>query len=127
MSGGKRQLLGLALIVARETPLILLDEPTSSLDLRWQLDTLSLLRQHARQANALAVIALHDLNLAIRYCDDAILIAEGGCIACGPVEQVITADRLRQVFGVQARIERCSQNRPIVLIDQSISSDETRA
>jgi len=105
MSGGQRQLVALAQTLVREPTLMLLDEPTSALDLRHQVSVLSRMRQTVRGENArLAVIALHDLNLAARYCDEVALLAGGRLVASGPPVEVLRADLLEQVYGVRARV-----------------------
>lgn len=120
LSGGKRQILGLALIIARETSLMLLDEPTSALDLRWQLETLTMVKDVVDKENTSAIIAMHDINLALRFCDDAIILNEGNVLAAGTSNAVITPDILKHVYQVQTRIEQCSLGHSIVLVDKPI-------
>ncbi len=120
LSGGQRQLLSLALVLARHTPLILLDEPTSALDLRWQVETMSAIRRTAWKRSALALVAIHDLNLALRFCDQVVVLAGGRVLAAGPTGSTLTRDLLRQAYGVEARIEYCSTGRPIVLADHAL-------
>ena len=119
LSGGKRQLLGLAQAIVRDAPLLLLDEPTSALDLRWEVEALGVLRDLARDAGTLCLIALHDLNLALRFCDQVILLAQGGVLAAGLAAGTLTPDRLFQAYGVVARIETCTQGQPFVIVDRS--------
>lgn len=119
LSGGKRQLLGLALIVARETRLLLLDEPTSALDLRWQLEALDIIKASAHQGKTTSIVAIHDINLALRFCDDIILLADGKVAAAGNTSEVLTPEIIRSVYGVEARVERCSKNLPIFIVDHT--------
>ena len=119
LSGGQRQLLGLAQVLARKTRLLLLDEPTSALDLKWEVEALAALRDFALYGEAICLIALHDLNLALRFCDQIVLLAERGVAAAGPVKDSLTADLIGRVYGVTARIEPCSKGRPIVLADRA--------
>lgn len=121
LSGGKRQLLGLALLAARDTQLQLLDEPTSALDMRWELEALHAFRALSRERGSICLVALHDLNLALRYCDQIVLLTEGRVLAAGPSTATLTPDLLRRAYGVEARIETCSQGRPIVLADAALS------
>lgn len=122
LSGGQRQLLSLALVLARQTPLLLLDEPTSALDLRWQVETLMAVRRAAADRSALALLAIHDLNLALRFCDHVAVLADGRVLASGPADGTLTPDLLRRAYGVDARIERCSSGRPIVLADRATAT-----
>ncbi len=117
LSGGKRQLLGLSQILARRTDVILLDEPTSALDLHWQVETLDVMRTEATSRGALVIMALHDLNLALRFCDDLILLHHGRLLAEGPAATTLTPDLLCAAYGVQARLECCSHGLPHVVVD----------
>lgn len=117
LSGGQRQMAGLAQLLARSPRLLLLDEPTSALDLRWQLQLLQSLRAHVQRHNTLCVMAVHDLNLAARFCDHMLLMSQGCLLASGPPRVVLTPALLRQAYGVQARVERCSRGMPMVLVD----------
>jgi len=120
LSGGKRQLLGLAQILARETRVILLDEPTSALDLRWQTEAISVIRRYVRDRGAIAIAALHDINLALRYCDSLVLVGGGRVLAHGSAGNTLTPDLLRQAYGVEARIESCSRGRTFVVVDDAV-------
>jgi iron complex transport system ATP-binding protein len=106
LSGGERQGVLLARALAQEPRLLLLDEPTSNLDLKHQHRALTLARQLARE-NALGVIvAVHDLALAARYCDRLILLLCGRVLAEGTPEQVLTPEHLRHAFDIEAQIYR---------------------
>lgn len=120
LSGGKRQLLGLAQILARETDFILLDEPTSALDLRWQTEALSVMRDVVRRRGAMAISALHDINLALRYCDYIVLVGNGRVMAQGAAEATLTTELLRTAYGVETRLETCSQGRTFVVVDGAV-------
>jgi iron complex transport system ATP-binding protein len=117
LSGGKRQLLGLSQVLARRSDLIFLDEPTSALDLRWKVEALAVMRETALARNALVLIALHDLNLALRFCDRLILLGNGGVLAEGPAESTLDPEMLRMAYGVEARLETCSKGRAIVVVE----------
>ena len=67
------------------------------------------------------LIALHDLNHALRYCDQTIVIAGGGLVASGQTEDVITPEMLREVYKVIARIEHCSEGKPMVIVDGTVA------
>lgn len=117
LSGGQRQMIGLAQVLARAPRLLLLDEPTSALDLNWQLALLDAVRDTAARDGAVALIAIHDINLALRFCTRLVVLGQGGVFASGAPDAVLTPDLLRSAYGVAARIERCSQGHPIVLVD----------
>lgn len=119
LSGGQRQMVGLAQLLVRRPRLLLLDEPTSALDLRWQLRVLETVRGVVRQNGAVAMIAAHDVNLALRFCDRIVVLGRGGPIADGPPLDAMTPEVLRRAFGVDGRIERCSAGHPVVVADRA--------
>ncbi|UUP17394.1 ABC transporter ATP-binding protein [Nitratireductor thuwali] len=121
LSGGQRQLVSIAQTLAREPQVLLMDEPTSALDLHRQIGVLSLVRRLARERGMVIFIALHDLNHALRFADHVMVIANGGLHACGPVAEVLTPALLRSVYEIEARIERCSQGQPHVIVDDVAS------
>jgi iron complex transport system ATP-binding protein len=96
LSGGERQRVLLARALAQQPKVLLLDEPTNHLDIAHQLELLSLVRR----LGVTAVIALHDLTLAAAYCDRLALLEAGRLVAVGPPEDVLTPDRVRDVYGV---------------------------
>jgi len=120
LSGGQRQLAAIAQTLAREPEVLLLDEPTSALDLQRQMQVLGCLQRLARRDGLLVLVAMHDLNQALRHADQAIVIADGTLQASGPVRQVISAGLLRSVWRVQARIECCSRGLPQVVVDSAV-------
>lgn len=104
LSGGERQRVLIARALAQEGRLLLLDEPTSGLDLRHQLATLSALRGIADEGRVGALVAIHDLALAARFCDRLLLLRAGRVLANGPWREVLTPANVEALFGVQARI-----------------------
>lgn len=104
LSGGQRQLVAVAQMLVRQPEVLLLDEPTSALDLRHQVELLKLLRAEVTSRECLAVVVLHDLNLAARYCDHLVVLSGGHVIAEGAPTQVLTSDLLEQVYGLRARV-----------------------
>ena len=117
LSGGQRQLVSIAQALAREPEILLMDEPTAALDLHRQIEVLSLVRRLARDRGMLILIALHDLNHALRFADQALVIGDGGLRGCGPVGDIVTPDLLTAVYGVDARIEACSRGHRHVIVD----------
>ena len=106
VSGGQRQLVYLAQAIFRAPRALLLDEPTAALDLRHQLVVLDTLRAHARAQGVPVMVAMHDLSLAAQFADHVICLAEGAIDACGSASEVMDADRLRRLYGVEAEIAR---------------------
>jgi iron complex transport system ATP-binding protein len=102
LSGGERQRAFLALALAQAPQVLLLDEPTTYLDVRYQLELLDLL-QHLNQTQTLSIITvLHDLNLALRYSDRLAMLKDGCLWAIGTPADITTPENLRQVFGIEA-------------------------
>lgn len=104
LSGGQRQLVALAQMVVRDPQILLLDEPTSALDLHNQIEVLRLVRRAVDSGHRMAIVALHDLNLAACYCDRLVLLHEGGVHAEGSPSEVLTPDVLERVYGLRARV-----------------------
>jgi len=103
LSGGEHQRVLLARALAQETPVLLLDEPTASLDINHQLATLSLVRELVREGRT-AVAAIHDLDLAARFCDRMALVADGRLLAVGTPPEVLTSERLAKAYGVPTAV-----------------------
>ncbi|MBX2806984.1 MAG: ABC transporter ATP-binding protein [Hyphomicrobiales bacterium] len=123
LSGGQRQLVGLAQVLVQKPQLLLLDEPTSALDLRWQIEVLRAVRKAAREDGSICLIAVHDLNLAMRFCDVIAILGGGRLLAMGPPDDIVTPSILREAFGVEARVERCSRGQAIILADDVTGKD----
>lgn len=120
LSGGQRQLVSLAQALVRKPEVLLMDEPTSALDLHRQIEVLSFVSDLAARTGMIVLIALHDLNHALRYCENTMVIASGEMVVSGPTENVITPAMLRDIYRIDARIEPCSQGRPMVIVDGAL-------
>ncbi len=101
LSGGERQRVVIARALAQNAPIMVLDEPTTGLDLWHQLVILGLLRKLACDQRRTIVLVSHDLNMAINHCDHAILLATGKLVAAGPVKAVMTPEILERVYRVR--------------------------
>jgi len=101
LSGGEARRVHLAAALAQETALLLLDEPTSSLDIHHELTVFDMLRRRANDGGRAVVAVTHDVNLAGRFCTHVLLMSEGRCVAQGPPSEVITPETLEPVYGVR--------------------------
>lgn len=104
MSGGQRQLVAVAQMLVREPSIMLLDEPTSALDLRHQVELLQHIRDEVAGTTKLALVAIHDLNLAARFCDELLVVKAGRVVAHDTPQAVLTPDLLEEVYGIRARV-----------------------
>ncbi len=106
LSGGEFQRVLIARVLAQEPEALLLDEPTASLDIHHQIQVLDLVRSLVQEKGLSVVMAIHDLNLAVRYCDQLVLLNRGKQVSAGTPEEVLTPENLHTVFGVDARLYR---------------------
>jgi iron complex transport system ATP-binding protein len=120
LSGGQRQLVALAQALIRKPQVLLMDEPTSALDLHRQVEVLSFITSAAKRDGMIVLIALHDLNHALRYCESTIVIANGEMAASGATSSVVTQEMLRDIYKIDARIEHCSQGKAMVIVDGAL-------
>ena len=104
LSGGQRQRVWIAMALAQDPDVLLLDEPTTFLDVAHQIDVLDLLLEQNRDRGTTVVMVLHDLNMAARYADHLVVMADGQVLATGAPAEVLTAELVGRAFGVQARI-----------------------
>lgn len=104
LSGGQRQRVWIAMALAQETEILLLDEPTTFLDVTHQIEVLDLITDLNRRSGTTVAIVLHDLNLAARYADHLIAMKSGAITAQGSPSDVVTEDLVRDVFGLESRI-----------------------
>ncbi|MCA0144018.1 ABC transporter ATP-binding protein [Blastococcus sp. LR1] len=116
LSGGQRQRVWIAMALAQQTDLLLLDEPTTFLDVAHQVEVLDLLTDLNRTRGTTIVMVLHDLNLAARYADHLVALAGGRVHAAGEPTDVLTEDCIRAVFGLESRvIVDPTSGRPLML------------
>jgi iron complex transport system ATP-binding protein len=104
LSGGQRQRVWLAMVLAQQTPILLLDEPTTYLDIAHQVDVLDLCASLQEEHGRTLVAVLHDLNHACRYADQLIAMRDGQIVAHGEPSRIVTADLVEQVFGLRCTV-----------------------
>jgi iron complex transport system ATP-binding protein len=116
LSGGEQQRLLIARALAQSSPILLLDEPSSHLDLHHQLSLLDLVLRLAHEDGLAVLLALHDLNLVARFADQVILLVNGRIQTAGLPDEVLTADHLSQAFKVSIQIFPVSPGLPPVIV-----------
>ena len=116
LSGGEKQKVILARALAQQPQVLLLDEPTSALDIQNQYQVLKLVRDICHNDNMMAVVVIHDLNLALRFCDRFLLLKDGQVYRYGD-RSVLDSEALLQVYGVQAKVVEV-EGRHMVLVDE---------
>lgn len=115
LSGGQRQRVWIAMALAQETPILLLDEPTTYLDIAHQVEVLNLARDLQREGYTV-VLVLHELNLAFRYATNLVVMQAGSIVAQGAVGDVVTAELIREVYGLPCQlIADPISGRPLVI------------
>jgi iron complex transport system ATP-binding protein len=123
LSGGQRQRAWFAMAMAQDTPVLMLDEPTTFLDLGAQIELLEMAVELNRTQNRTIALVLHDMNLAARYSDWLIAMKCGEVVAAGPPEEIITPELLAAVFEVEATVLRDEETgSPFVLIDRKLAA-----
>ena len=126
LSGGQIQRVSLARTLAQDPKFYIFDEPTSALDLRNQLDTLTMMRGIIKNKGVSMVMAMHDLNLALRYSDKVMALKDGTVYNFGPAEEVITEQMIKDVYGVDSEIFDGPRGKIIYAYDDANSIDRPR-
>jgi iron complex transport system ATP-binding protein len=116
LSGGEKQKVMLARALAQQPKVLLLDEPTSALDIQNQYQVLKLVREFCHKDNMIAVVVIHDLNLALRFCDRFLLLKDGQVYRHGD-RSILDGEALKDVYGVDAQVVEVG-GRHIVLVDE---------
>jgi iron complex transport system ATP-binding protein len=111
LSGGERQLVFIARALAQQTPILLLDEPTSFLDIKHQVDIYDLLKKMQLEKQKTIVAVSHDINLAAQYSDTVLLLEAGAGFAFGPTKEILSVERIESVFGVKTFSVQTGQNK----------------
>jgi iron complex transport system ATP-binding protein len=106
LSGGERQLVIIARALTQEPKVLLLDEPTSHLDINYQIEIMELLKRLTSEEKLIVVAVIHDLNLAAQYCDRLALLHEGKIVSLGTQAQVLTAENIKNTFGADVIVKK---------------------
>ncbi|MHC1598351.1 MAG: ABC transporter ATP-binding protein [Candidatus Methanofastidiosia archaeon] len=104
LSGGEFQRVIIARALAQQPKILLLDEPTSQLDINHQFEIMKLIRELARKKDMMVIIISHNLNHSLRYCDSLLLLNDGCVHSCGDAEKVLTTKNIKEVYGVEAEL-----------------------
>ncbi len=116
LSGGEKQRVVIAAALTQTAEIMLLDEPTASLDLAYQLEVASLLTDLNRTRGVTVVVATHDLNLAASVCRDLVLLRGGSIVAQGPTAEILTAENIRALYEVDADVHRHDASGHLVVV-----------
>lgn len=122
LSGGQKQRVLIARALAQEPEVLLLDEPTSNLDVKHQLEALDTVRSIVKATGISAVMAIHDLNLAARYSDTLVMLKNGTVHAIGDPSSLLTVENIRSIFGVEAVVMK-DLDRPYVVPIRSLNGE----
>ncbi len=116
LSGGEKQRVLIARALAQEAKILLLDEPTSNLDLKHQIEVMDLIKTLIKENGLAAVTVLHDLNIAAKYCDKLIMMKEGRIYAAGDIDSVLTEQNIKEVYGVTVSVQRNLEKPHIIVV-----------
>ncbi|SDG91009.1 ABC transporter ATP-binding protein [Alloyangia pacifica] len=109
LSGGQRQRAFIAMVLAQDTPLLMMDEPVNHLDLKYQYAVLDLVRGLVTEQGKTLIMVLHDLNLALSYADDVVVLEDGRVLTQGPAREVLDSATVARAFGVEAEMSRLGE------------------
>ena len=116
LSSGQSQRVLMARALAQEAKVLLLDEPTSNLDVKYQREVMESVRTVVNQKEIGACAIIHDLDLALRFCDTSVLLNEGNIVCFGKTEDVLTAENIKNVFGVDSCIETIRGSKHLIIL-----------
>ena len=116
LSGGQRQRVWIAMALAQNTKILFLDEPTTYLDIKYQLDILKLIKSLNAKYNITIIMVLHDINQAVNYSDEIIAMKDGKILAKGTPEDIITEDILKQVYGISLLVKEIDNRKFVITV-----------
>ncbi|HTY74453.1 MAG TPA: heme ABC transporter ATP-binding protein [Candidatus Nanoarchaeia archaeon] len=123
LSGGEKQRVVIARALAQEPEILLLDEPLTHLDMINQLEVMDLVKELCTKEGMIVLAVIHDLNLAARYCDNALLLKNGKVWAAGPIDQVLTSENIKTVFKVDCIVKKSPVTNSLYIIPLSIQKN----
>lgn len=123
LSGGQQQKVLIARALVQETGVILLDEPTSNLDIWHQIDVMDIIRSLVKKRDLTAIVAIHDLNMAAKYSDTIMMMKSGKIVATGTPEEVLTEENLASVYGIHAKVRIFEEIPHIIPISRILQKD----
>jgi iron complex transport system ATP-binding protein len=121
LSGGQQQKVILARALVQEADILLLDEPTSNLDVKQQLETMEIVRSMVAEKGISAILAIHDLNLAAKYADRIVMLKDGRIYDVGEPFSVFTGENIRDVYGVEAEVKE-DEGKPYILVKRPLKN-----
>jgi iron complex transport system ATP-binding protein len=126
ISGGQQQRVFIARALAQEPGTLLLDEPTSNLDIQHQLEVMEIIKDLVVKKGISTIMAVHDLNLASRYTDRVIIMKGGRIFAAGTPPDVLTPENIRSVYGVEVEVINRNGEMPYIIPIRSVRQDGRR-
>ena len=116
LSGGQRQRVWIAMALAQKTKILFLDEPTTYLDIRYQIEILKLIKRLNKEFGITIITVLHDINQAIHYSDEIIAMKDGKIIAQGVPQNVITEEAIKEVYDIDLKVEELQGNNFVITV-----------
>ena len=125
LSGGQKQRVWIAMALAQDAKVLLLDEPTTYLDIRYQLQILRLIRRLNEEYGFTIIMVLHDVNQSLYYSDEIVALKAGKCIAQGSPQQILTGELIQKVYGVTLKVSDASFSASFGLMEPSVVISST--
>ncbi len=120
LSSGQLQRVTIAMGIAQKTPVLILDEPTSNLDVKYQMEVMGFLRRYAHEEGVTVIMVCHDINLTFSYADRVILVSGGRIYADGAPGDVLTEESIRDVYGVESKVAEIDGRMYILIVREDL-------